>query len=142
MSTHKLSSRILKVMIVTVLLPAERKEMPALNIYQSATVAKETSVWSLSSPPTLRLQLEGCHLIPLYYLLSCFFCLLLLPFLSYLFPACWPILLHFFPRKFFSIFRQEIGFFCMAPVQQPGEVSWSVVCAACCPMALVFAVMH
>ena len=30
----------------------------------------------------------------------------------------------------------------MAPVQQLGEVSWSVVCAACCPMALVFAVMH
>ena len=30
----------------------------------------------------------------------------------------------------------------MAPVQQLGEVSWSVVCAACCHMALVFAVMH
>ena len=30
----------------------------------------------------------------------------------------------------------------MAPGQQLGEVSWSVVCAACCHMALVFAVMH
>ena len=30
----------------------------------------------------------------------------------------------------------------MAPVQQLGEVSWSVGCAACCHMALVFAVMH
>ena len=30
----------------------------------------------------------------------------------------------------------------MTPVQQLGEVSWSVVCAACCHMALVFAVMH
>ena len=30
----------------------------------------------------------------------------------------------------------------MAPVQQLGEVSWSVVCAACCHMALVFAVMY
>ena len=30
----------------------------------------------------------------------------------------------------------------MAPVQQLGEVSWSVVCAARCHMTLVFAVMH
>ena len=30
----------------------------------------------------------------------------------------------------------------MAPVQQLGEDSWSVVCAACCHMTLVFAVMH
>ena len=30
----------------------------------------------------------------------------------------------------------------MAPVQQLGEVSWSVIYAACCHMALVFAVMH
>ena len=30
----------------------------------------------------------------------------------------------------------------MVPVQQLGEVSWSVVYAACCHMALVFAVMH
>ena len=30
----------------------------------------------------------------------------------------------------------------MAPVLQLGEVSWSVVCAACCDMTLVFAVMH
>ena len=30
----------------------------------------------------------------------------------------------------------------MAPVQQLGDVSWSVGCAACFHMALVFAVMH
>ena len=30
----------------------------------------------------------------------------------------------------------------MAPVLQLGEVNWSVVCAACCHMTLVFAVMH
>ena len=30
----------------------------------------------------------------------------------------------------------------MAPVLPLGEVSWSVVCAACCHMTLVFAVMH
>ena len=30
----------------------------------------------------------------------------------------------------------------MAPVQRLGEDSWSVVCAACCHMTLVFAAMH
>ena len=30
----------------------------------------------------------------------------------------------------------------MAPVKQQGEVSWSMVCAACCHIALVFAIMH
>ena len=30
----------------------------------------------------------------------------------------------------------------MAPVQQLGKDSWSVICAACCHMTLVFAVMH
>ena len=30
----------------------------------------------------------------------------------------------------------------MAPVLQLGEVSWSVVFAACCLMTLVFAIMH
>ena len=30
----------------------------------------------------------------------------------------------------------------MAPFQQLGEESWSVVGAACCHMAVVFAVMH
>ena len=30
----------------------------------------------------------------------------------------------------------------MDPVKQLGEGSWSVVCAACCCMAVVFAVMH
>ena len=30
----------------------------------------------------------------------------------------------------------------MAPVYQLGEVSWLVVCTACCHISLVFAVMH
>ena len=30
----------------------------------------------------------------------------------------------------------------MAPVQQLGEVSWSVVCSACCHVTLIFCVMH
>ena len=30
----------------------------------------------------------------------------------------------------------------MALVEQLGDDSWSVVCAACCHMALVFAIKH
>ena len=41
--------------------------------------------------------------------------------------------------QYFS-FRDRL--FCMVPVQQLGEVSWSMVCAACCHMTLVFAIMH
>ena len=41
-----------------------------------------------------------------------------------------------------AIFLLRDRLFHMAPVEQPGEVSWSVVCAACCHTALVFAVMH
>ena len=49
----------------------------------------------LMSPPCLESQ--GCHLIPLY------FCLVLLLFLSYLFSACWSILLNFL-QKILPIF--------------------------------------
>ena len=69
-----------------------------------------------------------------------FFCLVLLLFLSYLFSACWPILLNF-SQKILQHFSSRDRLFCMAPVWQL-EVSWSVVCAACCHMAMVFAVMH
>ena len=90
------------------------------------------------SPPCLESQ--GCHLIPLSSLLSCSSA-----------QSCYPFCLIFFcllalSSKLFqensSIFFVEIGFFCMAPVQRLGEDSWSVVCAACCHMTLVFAVMH
>ena len=30
----------------------------------------------------------------------------------------------------------------MAHVEQLGDVSWYVVCASCCRMALVFVIMH
>ena len=40
-----------------------------------------------------------------------FFCLVISLFLFYHFSACWPILLTFSPRKFFHIFRCEIGSF-------------------------------
>ena len=39
-----------------------------------------------------------------------FFCLVLLPFLSYLFLPASPFF-ETFSRKFFNIFREEVGFF-------------------------------
>ena len=57
------------------------------------------------------------------------------------FSACWPFLLNFF-QKTLQYFSLRDRLFCMAPVWQLGEVSWSVVCSACCHMTLVFAVMH
>ena len=52
-----------------------------------------------------------------------------------------PILLNFF-QKILYYFSLRDRIFCVAPVWQLGEVSWSVACAACCHMAPVFAVMH
>ena len=92
------------------------------------------------SPPCL--QAQGCHLIPLCYLFTCssaqscysfchiFFCLLVHS--SELFKK--NSATFFDKRQFFCV--------CVAPVQQLGEVSLSVVCAACSHMALVFAVMY
>ena len=57
------------------------------------------------------------------------------------FSACWPFLLNFF-QKILQYFSLRDRLFCMAPVLQLGEDSWSVVCAACCHMTLVFAIMH
>ena len=94
----------------------------------------------LMSPPCLESQ--GCHLIPLCSLLSplLFFCLVLLRFLS-----LFCLLVHFpelFPENSSIFFVKRYAFFYLAPVQQQGEVSWFVVCAAFCDMTLVFAVMH
>ena len=55
-----------------------------------------------------------------------------------------PTMVHspdFFPEtlKYFSL---RVTLFCMALVEQLGDDSWSVVCAACCHMALVFAIMY
>ena len=69
-----------------------------------------------------------------------FFCLVLLPFLSYLFSVCWSLLLNFFQKILQYFFVKKYAFLydsCLA-----ARRSWSVVCAACCHMALVFAVMH
>ena len=69
-----------------------------------------------------------------------FFYLVLLLFLLS-FSACSSIFLNIF-QKILQYFSLRDRHFCMAPVLQLGEDRWSVVCAACCHMALVFAVMH
>ena len=92
----------------------------------------------LMSPSCLESQ--GCHLIPLSYLLSCYFCLILLLFLSCHFSANGPVS-WLFPQKTLKYFSLRIRLFCMALVEQLGDDSWSVVCAACCHMALVFAII-
>ena len=48
----------------------------------------------------------------------------------------------FFSQKTLKYFSLRVRLFCMALVEQLGDDSWSVVCAACCHMALVFAIMH
>ena len=102
-------------------------------------LSPQTGGWGcLMSSPCLESQ--GCHLIPLCYLLSCSSAQPVnLSVLS--FSACWPFLLNFF-QKILQYFSIRDRLFCMAPVQQLGEVSWSVVCAACCHMTLVIAIMH
>ena len=89
------------------------------------------------------LESQGCHLISLSYLLSCFVfsCLVLLLFLSCHFSANGSFSWLFF-QKTFKYFSLRVRLFCMALVEQLGDDSWSVVCAACCHMALVFAIMH
>ena len=95
--------------------------------------------WCLMSPPCLESQ--GCHLIPLCYLLSCSSAWVCYSFcLTFFLPA--GIFSWTFSRKNLQYFSLGDRLFCMVPVLQLGEVSWSVVCAACCHMALVFAVMH
>ena len=54
--------------------------------------------WGCLMSPSC-LESQGCHLIPLSYLLSCFFCLVLLLFLSCHFSANGPFSWLFFPLK-------------------------------------------
>ena len=70
-----------------------------------------------------------------------FFCLVLLLFLSCHFSANGPFSWPFFQKtvKYFSL---RVRLFCMALVEQLGDDRWSVVCADCCHMALVFAMMY
>ena len=72
-----------------------------------------------------------------------FFWPILLRFLFYLFFFLLMVLSpDVFPVKFLSIFRWEIGFCLYGCVQQVEEVSWSVVSAAGCHVALVYTFTH
>ena len=68
---------------------------------------------SLMSPPCLESQGLSFDFTLLSPFL--FFCPVLLLFLSYLFSACWSILLHFF-QKILPIFFVRRRLFCTAPV--------------------------
>ena len=90
------------------------------------------------SPPCLESQ--GCHLIPLCYLLSCSSALSCYPFCLIVFCLL-ALSFKLFPENS-SIFTLRDRLFCMAPVQQLGEVSCSMVWAACRHMTQIFAAMH
>ena len=83
---------------------------------------------------------ESCYSISVFFffllppgpfscLLSFFFCLF-----------CFVCFCFFVLLKILQYFSLGDWLFCMAPVWQPGEVSWSMVCAACCHMALVIGI--
>ena len=88
------------------------------------------------------LESQGCHLIPLFIsslvfsaLFSCSFCLVI-------------FLLMVHSPDFFSLqktlkyFSLSVRLFVWLLLSELGDDSWSVVCAACCHRALVFAIMH
>ena len=72
-----------------------------------------------------------------------FFCLVLIQFLSYLFLPAGPFFwTFFFSRKFFNIFHLGDRLFLYGSCLAARRSKLSVVHAACCHMALVFAVRH
>ena len=93
----------------------------------------------MSSPP---FEIPGLSFYSTFLSPLSFFCLLPLLCLVFFLPTG-PVSWLSPPRKFFSIFRGNLRgrFFSMALVQQLGDNSWSVACASCCNMALVFAIM-
>ena len=81
---------------------------------------------------------QGCHFIPLYYLLSCSSAYSHCSFCLLSFSAYWPIPLTFF-QKILQYLKLTDKPFGMAFVQKLGDDSWSVVSAACWHVALIFA---
>ena len=85
---------------------------------------------------------HGCHFIPRFYLFSS--CSPAWPFFFFffgllLFPLMAPSLGFFLCRKCMNTFCCEVRFFVWPLL---GDGGWSVVCAACCHVTLVFAIMH
>ena len=71
------------------------------------------------------LESQGCHLISFFFYFYFFFFLVF----------------FFFFRKLKYVLL-GVRLFCVALVEQLGDDSWYVVCANCCHMALVFAIMQ
>ena len=107
-----------------------------LNCYKLFVVLVPPGVWCLPPVWNLRAVIWFHFAISSLVLLPSPVTLSVLPF-----SACWPFLLNF-SQKILRYFSLRDGLFCMAPVWRLGEDSWSVVCAACCHVTLVFAVMH
>ena len=84
----------------------------------------------------IKLPFNSPFLSPLF-----FFCLVLLLFLYCNFLANGPFS-KLCSRKLTNVFPLRVKPFCMALVEQLGDNSWWVVCAACCHMVLVFTIMH
>ena len=70
-----------------------------------------------------------------------FFCLVPFLFQYGLFSACWPILLNFF-QNFFQYFSLRSRLFLYGSCLAARRSNLVGICAACCHMTLVFAVMH
>ena len=91
------------------------------------------------------LESQGCHLIPLSYLISffcldssCSFCLVIFLLMVHS-PDFFSFFFFFFRKlKYFSL---RVWLFCMALVEQLGDGRWYVELAAIY-MALIFAIMH
>ena len=120
----------------------EQRISPLIEFIFFSPLPPKGSRGCLMSPPCL--ESRGCYLVPLCYLLSCSSVSLCYCFCLIFFSACWSILLNFFQKKllYFSLkdrlfFSFQYGF-CLAA----RRISWSVVCVACCRMALVFAVVY
>ena len=87
-----------------------------------------TPLWNLRAVICFHFTISALVLLPSPVTLSVLSSFFLL-------PAGWSLLLNFF-QKILQYFSLRDRLFCMAPVQRLGEVSWSVVCAACCHAAI------
>ena len=87
-----------------------------------------TPVWNLRAVICFHFTISSIVLLPSPVTLSVLSSFFLL-------PAGWSLLLNFF-QKILQYFSLRDRLFCMAPVQRLREVSWSVVCAACCHAAI------
>ena len=91
-------------------------------------------------PPAPRLESQGCRLIPLFCLLSCYLHRFVATF-DFFFFCFWPILLSTFRKFLLSFFQKQLRFVgygpCFNCIKRLEDVNQSVICAACCLMTMV-----